>query len=70
MTLLLKPEDFFPYFLKEISFEDNRSKTMPFKGKGTLIGIRETSVEIRVGNVMTNWYDINSPYIIFNFFEK
>ena len=70
MTILLKAQDFFPFFLKEIYFEDNRSKTMPFKGKGTIIGIRETSVEIRVGNVMTNWYEINSPNIIFHFFKK
>jgi hypothetical protein len=70
MPATLKPEDFFPYFLKEIYFEDNRSKTMPFRGRGTLIGIRETSVEIRVGNVMTNWYDINSLNIYFHIIKK
>lgn len=63
--VLRNAEDFFPYFRKEITFEDNRSQAMRARRKGTLIGIRLDSVEIRVGNNITNWYPINSPNIIF-----
>jgi hypothetical protein len=60
-----KPEDFFPFFNKEISFEDNRSKTMPRKGKGIVIGIRTDSVELRVNNNISQWYPINSLNMIY-----
>jgi hypothetical protein len=58
-------EDFFPYFRSEIEFEDNRSKTMPYKGRGEIVGIRLNSVELRVNNNITQWYPINSLNIIF-----
>lgn len=56
----MKAQDFFPYFDKEIEFEDNRSLTMPFKGKGTVIGIRTNGVELRVNNNVTQWYPIRT----------
>jgi hypothetical protein len=62
------PEDFFPYFNKEIGFVDTRSSTMPtLNGKGTVVGIRLHSVELRVGNVITQWYPLNSLSIQFIF---
>lgn len=54
-------KDFFPHFGKEVGFVDTRSSTMPvLKGRGTIVGIRECSVELRVNNSMTNWYPMNS----------
>lgn len=67
MKNILHPQDFFPYFGKEIIVYDNRSKTMPTTFSGTLIGIRENEVEIRRNNVMTQWYPINFSNIIFEF---
>jgi hypothetical protein len=32
---------------------------------GIVVGIRTTSVEIRVGNIITSWYEFNSHSIIF-----
>lgn len=60
-------EDFIPFLRKEITFEDNRSKTMPWKGKGVVIGITLDSVLIRKNNIITDWYPINSSNIIFHF---
>jgi len=63
---ILKAEDFFPYFKKEIKFDDLRSISMPQKNKtGIVVGIRESSVEIRTNNIMTKWYDFNSLKIVF-----
>ena len=59
-----KIEDFIPYLRKEISFEDNRSISMPTKRKGIVIGLRLNSVEIRENNNLTQWYPINSFSII------
>jgi hypothetical protein len=65
----LTAKEFFPYFGKEIEFEDNRSYTMPWKGKGTVVGIREHDVEIRVNNNITLWYPLSSLNIIFHLYE-
>ena len=65
-----KAEDFIPYLRREISFDDNRSKTMPSVKKGIVIGIRLNSIEIRINNNFTDWYPINSPNINFHFNAK
>jgi hypothetical protein len=61
-----KAEEFIPYFRKEISFEDNRSKAMPRIRKGVVIGIRLNEIEIREGNIMTTWIPINSFNIVWD----
>lgn len=64
---MLKASDFFPFFEKEIKFDDLRSKSMPHENiSGVVVGIRLTSVELRVNNIITNWYEINSLNIIFH----
>lgn len=61
-----EPQDFFPYFGKEIEFSDLRSKSMPIeKGKGKVIGIKENAVLLRVNNIMTNWMLFNHEEIFF-----
>jgi hypothetical protein len=62
-----KSDDFFPYFGKEIIFDDIRSTTMAqLNTKGIVVGIRLDSVEIRICNNMTNWYSFSSMNIIFH----
>ena len=63
---ILKAEDFFPFFRKDIRFDDLRSISMPEKNRiGKVIGIREDSVELRVNNNITKWYSFNTTNIIF-----
>lgn len=60
ITHLKSYKDFLPLFNKEITFDDLRSISMPsYNIKGLIVGIRLDSVEIRVNNVMTQWYPIN-----------
>lgn len=59
-------KDLFDFWQKEISVEDNRSKSMPTVRKGTVIGVKEGEVLIRVNNNVTNWYSLKRDDI--NFF--
>ena len=58
-------ENFFRFWKMEINIEDNRSLTMPSKSKGLVIGIKEGSVLIRVGNNITDWYPLNNKTVNF-----
>ena len=59
-------KDLFDHWQKEINIEDNRSKAMPTVRKGTVIGVKEGEVLIRVNNNVTNWYSLKRDDL--NFF--
>lgn len=66
MIYLTKEEEtFFPLWKKEVYIEDNRSITMPSTSKGTIIGIKEKYVLIRVNNIITDWYPLDNKKVNF-----
>jgi hypothetical protein len=67
--LTKNPETFFRLWLMEVFVEDNRSNTMGTSNKkGTVIGIREDAVMLRIGAVITDWFSFSHSKI--NFFLK
>lgn len=68
--LTKKEENFFRLWQTEILVEDNRSVTMPKTSKGTVIGIKEKSILLRVNNNFTNWFPLNDDKVNFLLIEN
>lgn len=62
--ILTKPEDFFPFWLKEVECDDSRGNITPSVFKGTVVGIQQDKILLRVNNDITAWYPLNNSNLL------